>query len=119
MKIKNIDTGETVDLDIIDSRTGTDWIQDFIGNESGFGSVWDGLIDYVKDNNEYIATSLTIDWWVNIINRQKIINSKLLLIRKDHGDDTVDKIVSSIDGDLECRIDELEFALKQMEKGQI
>lgn len=113
MRIKNIETNVVVELELRD-KNGTNWINDYIGNNGGFGAIDEGLIDYDPDTGLYLADQETIDWWVTIVARQEKIDHQITEIRNENGDDIVDQLINDgSDGDLESTINGQEFAIKQ------
>jgi hypothetical protein len=69
--LKNTDTGELVDIQLIDPKTGTDWSQDFFGNYS-YGSelieakeYQDEEGDWVELDYDYEGDTEEVEWWVD------------------------------------------------------
>ena len=56
MEIKIIETGKMVNLNIIDPRSGCNWINDLMGNHGE-------LPPYDEDNNYYIMSQDDYNWW--------------------------------------------------------
>lgn len=64
MNVKIAETGKIETLGIIDSKSGVNWVQDLIGNT---GALHDGQFVWSEDDNAYIATQGTFDWWAKYI----------------------------------------------------
>ena len=70
MKIKVIETGKEVELNLIDPTNGVDCIMDVIGNADAFGDPSKGLIEQVVGKYgdvSYQATAATVEWWQRYI----------------------------------------------------
>jgi len=111
--VRDITTKQIIALELID-KNGVNWIKDYIGNTGGFGSLQDGLIEYDQDNDIYLADTETINWWIDIIDRQKNVDEEIDNIRQNFGDEIAEQLISnSADGDLESTINGIEFAINQ------
>lgn len=64
MTVKIRETGETVDLSIIDPKTGVNYIADFVGNTEAFNREF---AEYDHDNDYYIADEADVAWWQAVI----------------------------------------------------
>lgn len=64
MNVKIMETGEMTELNIIDPASGANWIQDLIGNANALN---DGQFVWSEDDDAYIASQGTFDWWVKYI----------------------------------------------------
>ncbi len=59
MNIQIIETGAYETLSIIDPQSGTDWIQDLLGN-------YDALPRYNGDIDAYEMTQAEYNWWLDL-----------------------------------------------------
>ena len=67
MKVK-LETGEVKELSIIDPESGVNWVGDLIGNA---GSFVDGQFVWSEEDDAYLATTETYDWWAKYIEDQE------------------------------------------------
>lgn len=72
MQVKIIESGEIVELRVIDASSGVNWIGDLVGNHDAYGSAADGLFENEidADGDEtgiYLAESETVAWWQRVI----------------------------------------------------
>lgn len=111
--IRNTETNQIIGLELIDPKNGINWVRDYIGNESGFGSLQDGLIEYDQVNDIYLAGAETIEWWTDILEKQRWIDEHLPLLYEKYNEDTADQIIdyASCD-DLEGTVNELTRMLR-------
>lgn len=65
MDVKIKETGETRELFIIDRLTGLNWVNDLIGNA---GALDDGQFTWSDEDDAFIASQDTFDWWQQYIN---------------------------------------------------
>jgi hypothetical protein len=89
MRVKIKETGEIVELSLIDPKTGCDCVEDFIGNAGAFNrefSVYDA------DNDCYIAYNDDVEWWQTVISVHDHVASVIDAI----GDPVIDDDVTSI-----------------------
>lgn len=93
------ETGKIETLSIIDSKTGVDYIADFIGNT---GALTDGQFVLDEDSNAYICDQATFDWWLDVVTNNQAINERINTLSKEHGVEVVLDAVSEAGGvDLE------------------
>lgn len=72
MQVKIIESGEIVELRVIDASSGVNWIGDLIGDLGAYGSAADGFFENEidADGDEtgiYLAESETVAWWQRVI----------------------------------------------------
>lgn len=60
MKIKIIETGKIEELNIIDPKSGVNWINDLMGNHGA-------LPEYDEDSDYYLMSLNDFEWWDNLI----------------------------------------------------
>ena len=97
MDIKIIETGELVELTLIDPKTGLCWINDLMGNS-------DELPDYDDEENAYPMTQVDLGWWKELTEAyQAADNRKNELLNDLTGDkyDVAFAAFEAINGDLE------------------
>ena len=86
------------ELELIDPKTGIDWICDFIGNSGAVG-------DYIKYDDEkgaYLIDSENFEWWKNVVAEMQLFELMSYKIEKVYGYDAVcDAIGDSMLCDLE------------------
>lgn len=78
MDIKIIETGEIMELTIIDPKSGCDWTSDLTGNDED--------IKFDEDGNR-ICDQKTFDWWEDLISRYQA------------ADDRYYELITSLDDD--------------------
>lgn len=76
MNIKIIETGARATLSIIDPKTGTDFIQDLMGNHGS-------LPDYRDDIDAYEMSQGDYDWWLDLTTRYERQDYRMHELRKD------------------------------------
>ncbi len=72
MQVKIIESGEIVELRVIDASSGVNWIGELIGALGAYGSAADGFFENEidADGDEtgiYLAESETVAWWQRVI----------------------------------------------------
>lgn len=63
MNVQIKESGDIKKLSIVDSKSGVDYINDFIGNT---GALTDGQFNYNDDLDLYEATQENFDWWEKV-----------------------------------------------------
>jgi hypothetical protein len=102
MRIQNAKTGQIITLEIIDLKTGVNFIDDFIAP----------YIDNEEFNNKredeegiyYVMNGDDFDWWVTVIKDNQALDYRIYELEKQHGYESVQECVTSVDDcDLEHR----------------
>jgi hypothetical protein len=75
MKIKITDTNKIETLEIIDPATGTNWINDLMGNHGE-------LPDYDEDSDTYELNQACFNWWEDVAEKLQTANYRLHEIRR-------------------------------------
>lgn len=96
--IKN--TNKTATLEIIDPKTGVDYIADFIGNE---GALNDGQFTYDDGAGAWICDQDTFDWWHGIVTDHQALRYRTDELIKKHGSD---KVYAALDGVGNCDLED-------------
>ena len=78
-------------LEIIDPRTGINWIQDFIGNT---GALSDGQFVWDDEQDAYICDQDTFDWWSKVVSDNESLENRIHELSQQHGGDAVSAVVS-------------------------
>lgn len=73
MEIKIKETGEHKELNITWRQNGVNWAQDLIGNA---GAMNDGQFVWSDDDDAYIASQDTFDWWAKYIADSEATNDE-------------------------------------------
>jgi hypothetical protein len=90
MKVFIKQTGNIETLSIIDAKTNTNWVSDFIGNA---GATIDGQFTWDDEKDLYVCDKDTYDWWETAINlTEKACNLKYEM-EKEHGFDAVYEVL--------------------------
>jgi hypothetical protein len=99
MKILIKDTNKIESLEIIDPRTGINWIEDFVGNT---GALTDGQFEYEDETGSYLCEQSTFDWWSKVVSDNEALENRIYDLVQEHGSDAVYSVVNDAGGsDLE------------------
>lgn len=82
MQIFIKDSGKEETLALYDTKTGIDYINDFIGNE---GALRDGQFVYDDDRNTYVCNQDTFDWWEKVVDDNQDLNDRIFDLVQKHG----------------------------------
>lgn len=93
MKIIIKETSIEEYLEIIDPRTGINWISDFIGNT---GALSDGQFVWDDEKDAYICDQDTFDWWSKVVYDNESIENRVYELCKKHGSDAVSEVVYGV-----------------------
>jgi hypothetical protein len=75
-------TDDTATLSIIDPQSGTNWVQDLLGNAGIFGlAIEDGGIAY--EDETYTASADTVAWWQEYINGWEATQAELAALEAE------------------------------------
>lgn len=99
MHVKVIETGEFKTLRLIDPDSGVDFVNDFVGNGSGFENK-----DFVYNHEDDVfeSTAQAFNWWNQVISDQQELIERIDALKEEHGSDAVNEVLESIGGhDLE------------------
>lgn len=102
MDIKIIETGETEELNIIDPKSGANWINDLMGNH-------DALPELEEDEDGYetgyhLMTQEDFDWWKNLTEEYQKADNRFNELLKTVSNDKYEELQSdahNINVDLE------------------
>jgi hypothetical protein len=64
MTVKIRETGEIIELGIIDPKTECNYVKDFVGNTGAFDREF---AEYDDDTGCYVADEADVKWWQNVI----------------------------------------------------
>lgn len=78
--LKNTETGEIVELSIIDPKTGCDWSNDLIGN-TGHGMATPNDVEDCEI--DYLATQDDVDFWTNYFDAYQRTDVDLFLLSRE------------------------------------
>ncbi len=84
--MKILVNGQIKDLVLIDTKSGCEWTQDLIGNADG----------YDDDQELYMMTAATYDWWLNYINTEQDLQDRMQLITANLDDAASDRFEQSL-----------------------
>lgn len=90
MKIIIKETNAQESLEIIDPRTGINWIQDFIGNT---GALTDGKFVLDEEQDAYICDQDTFDWWFKVVSENESLENRIYELTQEHGSDEVYSVI--------------------------
>lgn len=71
-------------LEIVDPKTGCNWVRDLIGNAGGF----DG---YDYDKELYTMTKDTYDWWANYLKAEQALQNRASELKSSLNNDDAEK----------------------------
>jgi hypothetical protein len=77
MTVQIRETGEIIELSLIDPKTGCDYVEDFIGNTGAFNREF---AVYDADNDCYIAYDDDVEWWQTVISVHAHVDSVIAAI---------------------------------------
>lgn len=89
MKFIINETGKIEDLTIIDTKTGTDWSNDLIGNSGAIGA----YIHYDDAADAYRINQEDFNWWSEYISMYERYQEELDTLRDQYGADAVNDII--------------------------
>ncbi|MFR9708128.1 hypothetical protein ACL02P_01645 [Paenibacillus sp. MB22_1] len=94
MKIVIKETGVKDTLVLVDSKTGINWAQDFIGNT---GALSDGQFVYDEDKEAYLVSHDDYEFWVETIQMYQTLEDRIAELSNEHGRDAVEEVLKGID----------------------
>jgi len=110
MTIKINETNVIVELDLTDPRSGQNWILDFIGNTGAFN---DGQFTYDDENDIYVCSQETFDWWKNIVIKYEVADEltydfeQELKNREDLGNDYYEEFRNDLGNACCCDLEDM------------
>lgn len=97
------------ELKIVDSRTGVNYVQDFIGN---WGAFADGQFIHGEQSGTFACSQDTFDWWVKVLADQQQLDERIAELEDANGSDAVREAIGDAGNtDLECMAAEINNAL--------
>lgn len=90
MQVKIRETGKIATLSMIDPRTSTDCVVDFIGN---YGALTDGQFTYNDEQGIYLCDQETFDWWQKVAADHQAMEERIKELTDVHGYDRVYTVV--------------------------
>ncbi|RXZ77223.1 hypothetical protein EBB07_33670 [Paenibacillaceae bacterium] len=105
------ETGKNEVLELIDLRSGTNYIVDLIGMYDSLGP---GDHQFLYDDEEglYVCTHDTYDWWAKVVSDQSALNDRIAELKETYDSEVIHDIVSGAsDGDLEDQAAAINAAL--------
>lgn len=124
MNVKIIETGKTETLSITD-RNGIDWTNDLIGNAGAIafrgteGTDQDGKFAWSEEDNAYLASQDTFDWWNKYISDYEATESEIQALADKLDVDTWtirERIQQYQDGDYEMHRGHAITAMQEIEE---
>lgn len=99
MEVRIKETGKVEFLEIVDHKTGQNYVADFIGNAGGFVN---GNF-YKNADGEIETTQENFDWWKEVITENQALEAHIADLEEKFGYDAVQEILCSanVSGDLE------------------
>lgn len=97
MKIRIIETGKTEELSIIDPKSGTNWINDLMGNHGA-------LPEYDDEDDCYLMQQESFEWWDKLVDDYQAADNRRHNLLQRLDEEKRDKFVAEItdtDVDLE------------------
>ena len=107
MEIKIEETGEEVELTIIDPRSGVDWISDLLGNHNVVMQEGGGIGALLEMSQE------DYDWWSDLTERYQIADFRYYDLRKTLPDDDSGYLVEAVEN-LSCDLEDYPELLQQI-----
>lgn len=91
--------GKMESLSMIDPKTGTDFVKDFIGN---YGALSDGQFTWNEEIGAFEADQETFNWWNKVISDQIKLDERVTELKDKNDSEEVDRVVNEAsDVDLE------------------
>lgn len=91
MNIVIKETNARESLEIIDPRTGVNWIQDFIGNA---GALSDGQFEWDDELDAYVCDQETFDWWQKVVEENQELENRIFELEDKHGREAVYAVIT-------------------------
>ncbi|GIO36186.1 hypothetical protein J41TS12_10470 [Paenibacillus antibioticophila] len=97
--MKVIVNGQVKELNIIDQKTGVNYVRDFIGN---YGALVDGQFTWDEEQGAFLASEETYDWWEKVLGDHQALENRICELGEVHDPHEVAHIVNDAsDVDLE------------------
>jgi len=93
MKIKIIETGKEVELNIIDPKSGCDWVSDLMGNHNELPAIEEDEDGY--DTGFHLMTQEGFDWWKDLT--VSLEKAEDRLYRLDYNEDEKNDTIGNCD----------------------
>ena len=91
MKIIIKESKEVTELDLIDPKSGVNYIVDFVGNSGAFD---EGIFVWDEEQDAYVCSQETIDWWKRVVHDNQELENRLYELTQTYGRDVVYSVVT-------------------------
>lgn len=111
MKVIIKETKATRTFELIDPKSGVNYVTDFIGNAGGFVN---GDFSWNEEQGAYVCNQDSYDWWEKVIADNQALDHRISELSEKHGNDAVsDVVLAAATTDLEDHAGAVNFALDE------
>jgi hypothetical protein len=93
MQIIINETGAVESLSIIDPKSGTNYIADFVGNT---GALHDGQFAWDDDAQAHRCDQDTYDWWATVVAENQSLDDRKHALAQEHGWEAVHEALAQV-----------------------
>ncbi|WP_152638684.1 hypothetical protein [Marinobacter santoriniensis] len=94
-------------LELIDHKTGENWVTGFIGNQ---GALIDGQFSERDGYGYYVADAETFEWWDNVVSDFQSLDDYIDDLKIEHGSNAVSDAINAFDC---CDIEDMPRGLRK------